>query len=100
MQKAAGHILKSSEVRLEGQIRLDSRCLPAQAQVYSRQGGDGDELAPTQAGVRIVESHPEFAVIEVVCCCGARTYLKCQYAGGATSENQIAGGQMSEQTSV
>lgn len=84
MQKAAGHILKSSEVKLEGQIRLDPRCLPAQARVYSREGGGGDsDSIGAQAGVRIIESNPEFAVIEVVCCCGAKTYLKCQYAGGA-----------------
>jgi len=71
MQKAAGRILKSSEVKLEGQIRLDPRFR-----------GDHDSIG-AQAGVRIVESNPEFAVIEVVCCCGAKTYLKCQYAGGA-----------------
>jgi hypothetical protein len=87
MQKAAGHILKSSEVKLEGQIRLDPRFR-------------GDRLAPAQAGVRIVESHPEFAVIEVVCCCGARTYLKCQYAGGAEGSGQSTSGQVSEQPSV
>ena len=100
MQKVAGHILKSSEVKLEGQIRLDPRCLPAQARVYPREGGGGDRLGPAQAGVRIVESHPEFAVIEVVCCCGARTYLKCQYAGGAAGEGQSTSGQVSEQPSV
>jgi len=101
MQKAAGHILKSSEVRLEGQIRLDPRCLSAQARGYPRQGGGGgpDSVGP-QPEVRILESHPEFAVIEVICCCGARTYVKCQYADLAAGQSQRAGGQVSEQPSA
>ena len=101
MQKAAGHILKSSEVRLEGQIRLDPCCLPAQARIYARQGGGGEpDSVGAQAGARIVESHPEFVVIEVVCRCGAKTYLRCQYAGGAAGQGQSTAGQVSDQPGV
>lgn len=100
MQKLARRILKSSEVKLEGHVKLDPRCLPVQAPVYPRQGGGGDTLTPAQPDVRIVQSHPEFAVIEVVCCCGVKTLLRCQYAGGATHEDNSASAAVNEQTHV
>ncbi len=85
MPKTAGHILKSDEVKLEGQFRLDV------AQVQSQTGGPKEQspaLADPQ--VRIVENHPEFADIEITCSCGIKTHLKCEYAGTQVTEEPKA----------
>jgi len=67
MAEAVGRILKSEQVKLEGRIQLNA----ARSQSGTRPG----RVAQT----RIVENHPEFAIIEITCCCGAKTYLRCQY---------------------
>jgi len=69
MAETVGRILKSEEVKFEGRIQLNA----ARPQSSTRLG--------RAAQARIVENHPEFAIIEITCCCGARTYLRCQYAG-------------------
>lgn len=72
MGKAAGHILKSNNVKLEGQFRLDAgHGIP----------GSANERSATldSAQVRIVENQPEFAVIEVTCGCGAKINIRCEY---------------------
>jgi len=76
MEKTVGRILKGGDVKLEGQFHLDV------AQANSAKGGPkqtGAVLASPQA--RMVENHPEYAVIEITCTCGAGIYLRCEYAG-------------------
>lgn len=76
MMRTAGRILKSNEVKLEGQFHLDT----AQAGLDSPKQQVAASSAPQ---VRILENHPEYAVIEVTCSCGTRMSLKCEYAGAA-----------------
>ncbi|MFB0525112.1 MAG: hypothetical protein ACETVZ_06190 [Phycisphaerae bacterium] len=73
MTETVGQILKSEEVKLEGQVQLDA-VRPGRAAFHPGQTS-GEPTAD------IVENHPEFAVIEITCCCGARTYLRCEYVG-------------------
>ncbi len=81
MPKAAGHILKSDDVKLEGQFRLDV------AQAESQTGEPKEQSAALAAPqVRIVENHPEFADIEITCSCGIKTHLKCEYTDTQTTE--------------
>ena len=82
MAKSTGHILKSNNVKLEGQIQLDG----AQIAAVPSRGKD----ASSAAQACIVESHPEFAVIEITCCCGTKTLLKCEYVGGQTPPAQTS----------
>ena len=79
MAKTARRILKGDNVRLGGQFHLDVAQAEAAKGVPKQQ--DPASAAPQ---VRIVENHPEFAVIEVICSCGAGTYLRCEYAGTGT----------------
>jgi len=72
MEKAAGRILKSNNVKLEGRFRLD-----AGSGVKCPSNERNAALAPAQ--VRIVENQPQFAVVEVTCCCGAKTLVRCEY---------------------
>lgn len=72
MEKTVRHILKGNDVKLEGQLHLDiGQTAPAPA----------NERNVTSAApqVRIVEEHPEFAVMEVTCRCGTKTHIKCEY---------------------
>jgi hypothetical protein len=81
MTKAAGHILKSEDVKLEGRFRLDV------GQLQSSTGRPKEKSLPlAEPQVRIVESHPNFADIEITCSCGIKTHLKCEYAGAQPPE--------------
>ena len=76
MIRPAGRILKSNDVKLEGQFLLDA----TDAGLDVPKQKIADSSAPK---VRILENHPEYAVIEVTCSCGTRMSLKCEYAGAA-----------------
>jgi len=81
MPKTAGHILKGEDVKLEGQFHLDV------TQGWSHvQGPKQNRKAPTAPQVRIVQNHPEFAVLEITCSCGSKTNVKCEYPGPQTPE--------------
>ncbi|HUT30641.1 MAG TPA: hypothetical protein VMX13_12675 [Sedimentisphaerales bacterium] len=66
-----GRILKGSEVRLEGRFLLN---VAEAAPGLSKQTRTASAPA-----VRIIENHPEFAVVEVTCSCGTKTNLRCDY---------------------
>lgn len=76
MIKIVGRILKSKDVKVEGRFLLDVANL-------------GSDLPKPQAAalttpqVRVLENHPQYAVIEVTCGCGRKMSLKCNYAGAA-----------------
>jgi hypothetical protein len=78
MEKAAGYILKGDQVNLEGKIQIGIQ------QVDSAQI-EKTEPSGTIHQVQIVEKHPEFAVVEIICSCGARALLRCEYAGMETA---------------
>ena len=74
MATAAGRILKSDTVKFEGRFLLDA----------AQSGSDSPKrqfAASSAPQVRILENHEQYAVIEVICPCGTRTSLKCEYAG-------------------
>ncbi len=82
MAKTPRHILKGNNVKLEGQFHLDVGQIGT-----TRPKGASAALATPQA--RIVENHPEFAVMEITCSCGTKTYLRCEF-GNAESPAENA----------
>lgn len=91
MVRTSGRILKSDDVKLEGQYQLDL------AQAGLSGGGStppqhrGGTLAAPQ--VHILENHPEYAVVEVTCSCGTKMCLRCEYAGAqAPDDSQTQNG--------
>ena len=79
MPKTTGRILKASDVKLEGKHTLDIvQTGPSQ----TRQPG----TALVEPQVHIVESQPDFTVIEVTCSCGTGILLRCEYDGNKTPE--------------
>lgn len=82
MARTTGRILKSEDVELQGQFRLDAAA--------ARGSGAGPSPARTHSvpkEARILEKHPEYAVIEVTCSCGEKMVLQCQYAGEQRPED-------------
>ena len=85
MIRTTGRILKSENVQVEGQYRLEA------SQAGSSKAGvlpPGAHAVPRQA--RIVENHPQYAIIEVTCSCGGKTLLRCEYAGAQAPDKQQA----------
>jgi len=79
MEKTARHVIKSNDVKLEGQIRLD---------VCQGDTGSANErsVISTPAQASVVEHHPEFAVIEVTCSCGTKMHIRCEYTDAQSTE--------------
>ena len=72
MKNQTGHILKSNDVKLEGRFRLNvGQNIP--------NSSNQKKANLSSAQVRIVENHPEFAVMEVTCGCGAKINIRCDY---------------------
>ncbi len=79
MATTAGRILKSQDVKVEGQFQLN---------LNNAGSGTSQHKSPLSAEpqVRVAESQPEFAVIEVICSCGSKIYIKCEYESAQTAE--------------
>lgn len=96
MIRTAGRILKSEDVKLEGQYRLDAP-----------QGGiAGASIKPPAASsvpakACVLESHADHVLIEITCSCGTKMVLKCDYAGAqkpGDSQTQNGADEASGQT--
>lgn len=81
MLKTETNILKSSEVEVEGQFRLD-------VQQSAAQPGQQANAGLKQPQVRIVENHPEYALIELTCACGCKSNIRCQYDNIQSETNE------------
>ncbi len=88
MLKTTRRILKANEVALRNpfHLDLDPAVLPA---------GPKPPSAATGPSVRIAQNHPQYAVIEVTCPCGRRTYVRCEYGEAQPSAVQAASAQAS-----
>jgi hypothetical protein len=80
-----GHVLKANQVRIDEPLRLSISDAAAP-------GPGGPRQAHGQPRVRLAETNPDFAVIEIACSCGAVTYVRCDYtlAGGAPASAESA----------
>ena len=82
MAGTSGRILRSEEVILDGQYRLNM----GRIEIDRDESLKRDTVtAPTRAS--ILEDHPEYAVLEVRCACGATIYLRCDYAPLGTPDH-------------
>jgi hypothetical protein len=80
MVRAAGRILKGKDVKLVGVFTLDITQSETSKSTQT-------STALVEPQVNIVENHSEYAVIEVVCSCGTKMSLRCEYAGKKASVN-------------
>jgi len=79
MGKAVGRIIRGDDAKLEGRYHLDV----GHVGLAKRKN-----VASATPQAHIVENHPEFAVIEMACCCGTKTHLKCEYANAESSAGE------------
>jgi hypothetical protein len=72
VQQTMATVLKKHQVELSGSVLLDigSSATPAAPAV--------NHGAPASA--TIVETNETYATIELVCSCGTKTYLQCNYS--------------------
>ncbi|MGE5297113.1 MAG: hypothetical protein ACM3VT_20000 [Solirubrobacterales bacterium] len=78
MARTMRRILKAAEVVSEAPLRLSLDPAAATSCDASRSGTGA-------SNVRIVQNHPEYAVIEVTCACGKITLIRCDYGAANPS---------------
>lgn len=78
MLKTATRILKSENIKLEGRFQLD---------IGQAESGLPKQTIPASSPpqVRMVENHPDYAVIEVTCSCGSKISVRCDYSEALAS---------------
>ena len=85
MVNSVTHLLKSENVVLKGQFHLDT------VQTASTATNVKNAASPPQANV--VETNPEFTIIELTCGCGGKTRIKCEHPGGQSTEETNVNGE-------
>ncbi len=65
-------VLKKGQVKVGGSVQLDGDMVVDSPAVP---GGSVAQQA------RIVESNNEYAIIEIICSCGQKTHVQCNYSG-------------------
>jgi hypothetical protein len=75
-------IVKKHRVRVGGTVRIGAGEKSVPVRPLTPSGTVPHE--PMQA--RVVESNTDYTVIEVVCSCGQKTHIQCNYAGTAKSQ--------------
>ncbi len=80
------HVLKNNEVQLAGsfQLNMDDNA-PTRRTVPQPNAGSVE--------VRIKETHPEYALVEVACSCGQVTLVRCEYAPVDTASMPVGAAQ-------
>ena len=85
MPNSVTHLLKSKDVVLKGQFHLDT------VQTASTVTNVKNAASPSQ--VNVVETKPEFTIIELTCGCGGKTRIKCEHPGGQSTEKTNVNGE-------
>ena len=78
-------VLKSDQVKVSGTVRLTPGGAAPVRTAFSAQAGTPQADVQPQSA-RIVESNSEYAVIEIICSCGAKNHIQCNYGDVAKSE--------------
>ncbi len=71
MGKIAGRIIKKDDIKVEGVFQLGTT-RPAAKQPNAR-------MNCVEPSVSVIETNPEFTIIEVTCSCGTKTSVRCEY---------------------
>ena len=78
-------ILKGEQVVINGSVRLE---IGGDAPVRTPSSAQAGTSAGVPEQARIVESNNEYAIIEVTCCCGAKSHIQCNYSGIAKAQDE------------
>jgi hypothetical protein len=84
MQKTTSHIIKGSQVNLNGAFKLNTADpIPQPERTTST---PSKPATPVQA--KVVEKNNEFAMVEVICSCGQNISVKCIYTSQVPQEDE------------
>lgn len=72
MTDVSGHIIKGENIKVEGLFHLD-----LEQSATGMNAKNKEKRINAQA--KIVETNPEFAVLEITCSCGTKTRVRCEY---------------------
>ena len=72
MMQTINRVLKSDEVEIDGRCHLDIG-----RSASSAQHGKSSSVA---AAARILDNTCDYALIELVCSCGKKTLVRCEYS--------------------
>lgn len=72
MTNVSGHILKGENIKVEGQFQLGLEQSAPNSVVQRNK-------THNTAQAKVVETNPEFAVLEITCSCGTKTHVRCEY---------------------
>ena len=88
MQKRTTHVLKSNEVEYGGSVEL----------TVPGAGTTRPPIPPASAiqQAQIVENAEQYALVEVVCSCGAKTYVRCEYDRAPSDQPQVVAAEVAE----
>jgi hypothetical protein len=82
MMRKYMELIKNEQIRVGGTVRIGAGDKSAPVRPLTPSGAVPQE--PMQA--RIVESNTDYAVIEVICSCGQKTHIQCNYVNTAKPE--------------
>jgi hypothetical protein len=72
MMQTMNRILKSDEVEMDGRCHLDIGHTVSSAQLNRNN-------SVTAAKAKILDNNSEYALVELTCCCGKKTLVRCEY---------------------
>jgi hypothetical protein len=78
MNKAPASVIKHDDVKVGGKVRLDSGVSRVTESSVAGAAGRAANMAST-VSARIVRTAPDHVMIEVICACGTKTMLRCDY---------------------
>jgi hypothetical protein len=78
MQGTTGRILRSQDVKLEGQLQLElnQRKTAANNNHNTPKNGNTNAVPPE---VTIVENNADFTILRINCACGQQAYVRCEH---------------------
>ena len=83
-----GKVLKSTQVLVSGSVRLDIGGGMAPVRTATSVQTDTHTSEGVQEA-RIIESNSEYAIIELVCGCGGKSHIQCNYGGMTEPEASL-----------
>jgi hypothetical protein len=75
-------VIKSDRVVEQGSICLEI----GEITISSAESSSQPAFAGVAQEAKIIESNSEYAIIEVICSCGSRSHIQCNYAAVTAQE--------------
>ena len=84
-------IIKKDQVRVGGTVRLAPGGGHAPVMTAASAQADSHISVPQEA--RVIESNSDYAIIEVICSCGDKMHIQCNYAAMTQEVPSVEGGE-------